>query len=81
MVLVQDDGVGAVVAAVGAAAELGADGHLGGEADDGDSDAVRHQGGDCVVDVTRVGGEEGAVDYEDFAGSVGRGVATEQIVC
>jgi hypothetical protein len=74
VLVVQDDGVGAVVAAVGAAAELGADGDLGGQADDGDADAVGYERGYGVVNVARVGREEGAVDYEDFAGPVGWGV-------
>lgn len=70
VLLVPHDRVAGGVAAVGARAELGADGDLCGEADHGDAYAVLDEVVDGVVDVAGVAGEEGAVYYEDFAGTV-----------
>ena len=75
VLLVEGHGVSGRVAVVGAAAELGTDGDLGGEPDDGDADAVREEVGDGIVDIARIAGEECAVDDEDLAGAVRRGVA------
>lgn len=75
MLFVEGDAVDGVVAVVCAGAEVAAYSDLGGEADNGDADLV---GGQCsygLVDVAWVGGEEGAEDYEDFAGAVGWCVA------
>jgi hypothetical protein len=55
--LVHDDIVLRVIAGVCAGTELCADGDLGGEADDGDADAVGDEVGYCFVDVAGVAGE------------------------
>ena len=64
--LVYGDAVVAVVV-VCSLAELGADGDLAGEADDGDADSVGYQVVDSVMDVARVDRDEGPVDYQYFA--------------
>jgi hypothetical protein len=76
VVLVQGHVVLRVVARVGAPAYLLEDGDLRREADDGDADAVLYEVGYRLVDVARVAGEDRAAYKDDFAGAVGRGVAT-----
>jgi len=74
VLLVQRHAVRAVVAGVGAGAELGADGHLGREADHRHADAVRDERRDGVVDIARVAGQQGAVNNKNLARAVGRRV-------
>ena len=74
VLLVQDDVVVGAVGVVGLADQFGADGDLGGEADDGGADLVRDEVRDGAVDIAWVGGVEGAEDEEDLARAVARGV-------
>ena len=60
---------------VGFGDELREDSEAGGEADDGDADAVGGELADCSVDVARVGSGEGAVDDDAFFGAVAGGCA------
>ncbi len=60
----------ALVAGVGASAELGANEDLGGKPYYRDSYAVRYEIGDGVVDIPWVAGHEGAVYDEHFSSAV-----------
>ncbi len=68
---IHSDAVVALVATVGFAADLRANVHTGRETDDAHADTVADTDFDRVVNVARVGGEEGAENDDDFAGAVG----------
>lgn len=72
MLLVQNDGVIALVAVVGFGDQLGTDGDLGSEADDPGADLISDKVGDHEVNVAWISGMEGAEDEQDFPSSVGR---------
>ncbi len=67
---IHSDAVVALIATIGLAADFRADVHAGRETNDAHADAVADAGLDRVVDVARVGGEEGAEDDDDFAGAM-----------
>ena len=71
MHLVHGDVVAVLVAGIGFAADLGADVHLRRQADDADANAVFDAGFNRVVDVSWVGGEEGAEHDDDFPRAMG----------
>ena len=72
VLFVQGDGVGSLWVERGVCAgdESAADGYFGGETDEGADYARGDEGFDCVGDVARVYGVDGAEDDQDFAGTV-----------
>jgi hypothetical protein len=74
VLLVEHDAITRGIAVVGLGDKFATNGDLRRKADDSDADLIEHQIVDCAMDVTRVGGMEGAEDKKNFSGAMTRSV-------